>query len=55
MSTNQPYAQNSQSPGPFYEQNINQIQYTGNQMSTQNMNQDNAMIDLNNLTPEQKE
>lgn len=55
MSTNQPYVQNTQTPGSIFEQNINQAQYTGNQMSTQNMNQDNAMIDLNNLTPEQKE
>lgn len=55
MSTNQPYVQNTQTPGSISEQNINQAQYTGNQMSTQNMNQDNAMIDLNNLTPEQKE
>ncbi len=55
MSTNQPYVQNTQTPGLISEQNINQAQYTGNQMSTQNMNQNNAIIDLNNLTPEQKE
>lgn len=55
MSTNQLYAQNTQSPGSISEQNINQIQYTDNKMSVQNMNQDNVIIDLNNLTPEQKE
>ena len=55
VSTNQPYAQNTQSPGSISEQNINQIQYTNNKMSVQNMNQDNVIIDLNNLTPEQKE
>ena len=55
MSTNQPYAQYTQSPGSISEQSINQAQYTGNQMSTQNMNQNNTIIDLNNLTPEQKE
>lgn len=55
MSTNQPYAQYTQSPGSISEQNINQTQYSNNQMYAQNMNPDNAIIDLNNLTPEQKE
>lgn len=55
MSTNQPYVQNIQTPGSMFEQSINQTQYTNNQMYAQNMNQDNTIIDLNNLTPEQKE